>query len=729
MYYDEALTRPAGTGFSAGQAGNITLYAKWTGNLYHIGLNGNDDAVDSAVLPSDTADVVFGESFTLPLPTRTGYIFNGWKTSDGNLLTTADGNSIAPWGIADDAALYADWTRKIFYLQVNANGTLKWLGENGFSDTVSAIPYGTEFASATELEAAFNAGKVSLKEGHKFDYFTLPGSDIRFGFWDKLPDLGADGTTFEISAHFTPEINFSIAFEGEQVGDDNPLTAEFGALIALPRPVREGKTFVRWVVSDSYLNSRYQGTSLASGLAFDRLVMPDLSPGVEEDGATIRLAAEYAPNPYEVSFVSPYGTAPSSVEVMFESEKTLPIVSGLVGRTFAGWYTEPNGNGTQIADASGRMVSVWSYPNNKTLYAKLNLINYSITYNLNGGSFSSAPPTSYTVATNTITLTPPGQAYCRFAGWYADSAFSGDRIYQIPKGSTGNKIYYAKWEILYSLLFTEGDTHSILLAYGETVTLPTVAKDYYDGVWMGTAITGGATYSNLQFGASFTLTTRSDIRFSVKWTGKIYKILFNNLHGSSCIFNTHRYGENTVLQDPYVSGASGMNVFRGFYSDSNFITRITYISANIHEDIAVYLKWDLWHSGLYRSWAETITDSGRFKQPYDKTHPMFFLSNHYNEFEYIKVVITLTAWEKDDGYQWLFLYDGEESSSNCLWELKFEHYPGQKSGTKKTYTFEKLFERDKLNTETICVRYGASGSGSDTWYNEQVQFDFYFVHD
>ena len=76
----------------------------------------------------------------------------------------------------------------------------------------------------------------------------------------------------------------------------------------------------------------------------------------------------------------------------------------------------------------------------------VSLITYSITYNLNGGTQGDNAVTSYNIATSTFNLPTPTKSGYTFAGWYTSSDFSGTAETQIATGSTGNKVYYAKWE-------------------------------------------------------------------------------------------------------------------------------------------------------------------------------------------------------------------------------------------------------------------------------------------
>jgi len=72
---------------------------------------------------------------------------------------------------------------------------------------------------------------------------------------------------------------------------------------------------------------------------------------------------------------------------------------------------------------------------------------YKITYHLNGGK--GGENSKYTKCSDTIFLpmdTIKKEGY-KFAGWYDNERFEGDSIIYIPKGSKGDKEFWAKWTL------------------------------------------------------------------------------------------------------------------------------------------------------------------------------------------------------------------------------------------------------------------------------------------
>ena len=93
-----------------------------------------------------------------------------------------------------------------------------------------------------------------------------------------------------------------------------------------------------------------------------------------------------------------------------------------------------NYNGTYTNDAIPYVVGTYKF-----------VTNYTITYNLGGGSATN--PTSYTYETNTFTLTNPTRKDYTFLGWTGSNGTTPSKTVTIPKGSTGNRTYTANWQL------------------------------------------------------------------------------------------------------------------------------------------------------------------------------------------------------------------------------------------------------------------------------------------
>ena len=108
-----------------------------------------------------------------------------------------------------------------------------------------------------------------------------------------------------------------------------------------------------------------------------------------------------------------------------------------------------------------------------TVKAQWKVVNYSITYDLDGGTVT-GNPTSYTVE-NKITLNNPTKTGYTFAGW-SGTGISGTEKAVTIKNATGNREYTANWTAnQYTITFdTDGGSEiaPITQDYGTDITAP-----------------------------------------------------------------------------------------------------------------------------------------------------------------------------------------------------------------------------------------------------------------
>ena len=102
---------------------------------------------------------------------------------------------------------------------------------------------------------------------------------------------------------------------------------------------------------------------------------------------------------------------------------------------FLGWYDNAEFNGDPITEiAAGTTGDV-------TLYAKWELVIYSIVYELNGGTNAETNPDTYNIENLPLTLADPTKAGYTFLGWYNGET----KVTEVPAGTTGEFKVEAKW--------------------------------------------------------------------------------------------------------------------------------------------------------------------------------------------------------------------------------------------------------------------------------------------
>jgi uncharacterized repeat protein (TIGR02543 family) len=124
---------------------------------------------------------------------------------------------------------------------------------------------------------------------------------------------------------------------------------------------------------------------------------------------------------------------------VLNGKTTLPTPTK-TGYSFAGYSNSSTGNvqySTNINDIE--------IINNKEIYAMWNVINYNISYNLNGGSISGQKST-YNIE-ESFTLPNPTRTGYTFAGWTGSNGTTPQTNVTIPKGTYGNLTYNANWYI------------------------------------------------------------------------------------------------------------------------------------------------------------------------------------------------------------------------------------------------------------------------------------------
>lgn len=207
------------------------------------------------------------------------------------------------------------------------------------------------------------------------------------------------------------------------------------------------------------------------------------SDGTASSSATIAYYGQYGQTYKTVvnsSYISPTTLAGVKNYISNISTRTTLPVPTRTGYTFGGWYTGEGGTGTQITDASGSILNAtistpkYAYSGSTrtaqsiTLYAKWTANTYTVTFDANGGRFTSysgytsagtsgsdvikVSRSGYTYGSTYTNLPTPVRTGYKFVGWFETTDRSKGFGYANARiiGTSTNTIYanhtlYAAW--------------------------------------------------------------------------------------------------------------------------------------------------------------------------------------------------------------------------------------------------------------------------------------------
>lgn len=224
--------------------------------------------------------------------------------------------------------------------------------------------------------------------------------------------------------------------------------------ITIGPPIKTGYTFLGW-----------------SGTEIDELTTDlVIKQGSEGDRHYV---AHWQANTYTVTFNLNGGTMDATqLQVTYDAYVSLPTPKKS-GSTFSGWYCE----GKKIDSGE------WNLTKDCTLDAQWDLITYTISYNLNGGTNASGNPSSYT-AYDEFSLQEPTKTGYTFLGWSGNNVSETTKKVTIPKGSIGNRSYTAVWQANSYTINYDADGGTINetvqnVTFDESVTLYSAKKTGY----------------------------------------------------------------------------------------------------------------------------------------------------------------------------------------------------------------------------------------------------------
>lgn len=437
---NEELSGTPITQITKGTKKNIVLWAKWSSTQITVTFDPNGGGVSPV-----TKVVKKGGTYVeLPIPTKAGYTFNGWFTEvDG-------GTQVLPTStvISDaDHTLFAHWTENVYTVTYNLDGGTNAAG-NPATFKRSNLPIALldatkdgEYFAGWYLDAEFT------KRVTKIDAGSLKNIELwaRFSQSPLVFDLVGTSAYSVRAANATisGDIEIPATYNGKPVvviqnygfKDCANLTS-----IAIPSSVKsiginafENCSSIAEIVIP-------EGVTLVANNTFlgcVKLASMTLPATLENIGAKAffgcaSLTTIALPKNIEEIGANAFANCSTlaTIEVFGDTPATLK--TGVFPSNVSKIYVKPS------------LVSTYktAWPEYKDKI--VGFLEYTIIYNLDGGTNNDRNITSFTQIDLPIKLYAPTKENADFLGWYETSDFSGESITEIT--TAANVTLYARWD-------------------------------------------------------------------------------------------------------------------------------------------------------------------------------------------------------------------------------------------------------------------------------------------
>lgn len=591
-FTDENFTTSI-TEISKGTHGDLNIYAKWSPTVYSINyvLNGGENADNPYSYVRSDTDLI------LNAPVRAHYEFLGWFDSANERI-----DRIAS-GVFGDVTLYAKWSASEYAISYFLFGGMQnvanpstytvedddiilahpvktyydfdgWYSDADFKNKVDKIK--TENGGNIELYAKWTATECKIEFVNadvERIFYTVESEDIvlpkafRFGYtfvaWFENSEFSGDTVSIvkkgsfgdiKLYAKFSANeyrIEYDLQGGVNDIGNPSVYTVE-DEIVTLSAPTRVHYTFGGWFEDGKLVET------------IDALRLCD-----------IKLVAEWIADKYTIAYNLNGGECNDALVTEYTVESAdiaLPILTKK-GYAFCGWY-----DNAAFDDKSLNNIPSGSY-GNINLYAKFSVVEYTISYDLQGGVNSISNPTKYTIEDQNIVLSAPSRECYTFDGWFEN----GTKVESVEVVRCENVNLAAKWTAIeYSIAYDldGGSCNEELTAKynveSDDIILPDLSKDGYKFVgWF----IGEKKIEKIAKGS------HGDLKISAKWSMATYTVEYV-CDGNHDNPTELAVDEEYTLKDAEKTGYS----FEGWHSDESLQTRVyTIISSG--ETVTMYAKF------------------------------------------------------------------------------------------------------------------------------------------
>ena len=531
--------------FDTPVTGDLDLYAKWdpvAATTYTVTFHPNGGAPEP-----DEQIVTEGEKAIAPVPiSKAEHKFGGWYDNDD-----FDG---APYSfdtpVAADLDLYA-----------------KWISSAATTHTVIFYPVGGTPAPASQIVIAGEKAILPpdmIKSGYTFGGWYTNIAYIGAPYSFDMPVTAG----FELYAKWVPGTAsiYDVTFDPDG-GAPEPAGQKViaGEKAAAPDAMtKSGFVFGGWYDNDGFDGVPY---------SFDAQVFADLE-----------LYAKWLPDSeiaHTVTFHPDGGIPEPAQQIVIEGEEaTPPPEITKIGYTFIGWFS----NSALTGDSFDFDTPVTG---DLDLYAKWQIINYTVTFDSEGGTV--VPEQTVSHGNKAAKPTEPVKEDHIFGGWYDNDDFDG-APYSFDTPVIADLELYARWipdsDSAYIVTFhPDGGTPVPavqIVIEEEKAVLPLTMTKY------GVIFAGWYTDEDCTDEYDFDTPVTADLDLYAKWQIKTYSVTFNSIGGTGVPSQTVNHGAR--FAEPNKPARAGFK-FGGWYDDATFKAVPYSFDTPVTADLILYARW------------------------------------------------------------------------------------------------------------------------------------------
>ena len=656
----------------AGSTGNREYTANWEFIGYEIKYNLNGGQNN----PNNPSSFIINDpDIVLKAPTREGYLFDGWYTTstfiDGSRYTTI------PMGWTEDVEVYAKWTPITYTIQFYKNASF-----------VTGTMYDQVFEYDMLDILAFNSFS---KVGYTFVGWTTnaDGTGLFYGDGTEIFNLTeTQGVVITLYAQWEAN-TYTVTLDknGSEGGTDTVISVYDAEMpTAIAPNILTGYRF------DGYYDAQgvqYYDSNMLSVKAWDKT----------EDTT---LYARWIPYVVTIILDQQNGTGGTvEVEATFDLAMPMAFAPTRTGYIFAGYFTEPMGQGTQYYNENMESVRNCDLAESVTLYASWVARSYSVSFDSNGGSTQQeGVSATYDAQMPEITIAPIREGYI-FLGYF-DASSGGTKYYNADLTSakiwdkTSNTTLYAQWQaITYTVTFNvnggTGSMESQTFTYDVANTLSANAFERTGYTFAGWTINSdgtGTLYTDAQSVTNLSGSDGAEVVLYAKWTAKTvtgtladlstpyasYTVSFDLNGASGTAPETQTVTETVGLVYPAIPTRSDY-VFAGWYTTADCSGTPYDFTANVTANTTLYAKW-LNYSGYGTLFVGGNSGSITFPSR----------SSSYRYYAFVPLVsgsITIYSSSSSDTYGYLFdssktqLTYNDDGGSNRNFSITYNVTAGQ----------------------------------------------------